>query len=118
MIWFFYTRKKHNKQDSNEYISIVLMLIYSGVRVGELLDLKKEDVNLSEKWFDVIASKTEAGVRKVPIADKVLSFFESWMQRNDCEYLVSTAKGRHFDYRNYYDYYWKKVERYFCLDFG
>ena len=41
-----------SKADSNEYISVVLMLIYSGVRVGELLDLKKENVNLSEKWFE------------------------------------------------------------------
>ncbi len=98
-----------SKADSNEYISVVLMLIYSGVRVGELLDLKKENVNLSEKWFDVIASKTEAGVRKVPIADKVLPFFEHWMQKDGCEYLVTTAKGKHFDYRNYYDYYWKNV---------
>ena len=57
----------------------------------------------------MIASKTEAGIRKVPIADKVLPFFERWMQKDGCEYLVTTAKGKHFDYRNYYDYYWKNV---------
>lgn len=87
-------------------MSVILMLIYSGVRIGELLDLKKENVSLSEKWFDVTASKTEAGTRKVPIAEKILPFFESWMQKNHCEYLPSTPYGKHFIYRNYYDSYW------------
>ena len=45
-------------------MSVILMLIYSGVRIGELLVLKKENVSLSEKWFDVTASKTEAGIQR------------------------------------------------------
>ena len=93
-------------KDSNDYFKVVLMLIYSGVRISELLDLKKENVNLGEKWFDVIASKTEAGIRKVPISEKVLPFFQEWMDKNDCEYLLSTPDGKHFEYRNYYDSYW------------
>lgn len=95
-----------NWKDSNEYISVILMLIYSGARIGELLDLKKENVNLSEKWFDIVASKTKAGIRKVPIANKVFPFFEYWMQKNDCQYLLSTPERKHFMYRNYYDSYW------------
>lgn len=91
---------------SNEYIQIILMLIYCGCRISELLDLKKENVNLEEKWFDIVASKTEAGIRKVPIADKVYPYFEYWINKNDCEYLLSTPEGKHFEYRNYYDSYW------------
>lgn len=72
-----------NWNSSNEYISVILMLIYSGVRISELLDLKKENVNLSEKWISIKASKTKAGIRKVPIAEKVLPFFEYWMNKND-----------------------------------
>lgn len=93
-------------KDTNEYFKVVLMLIYSGVRISELLDLKKENVNLKEKWFDVTASKTQAGIRKVPISDKVLPFFQEWMNKNDCEYLLSTPDAKHFEYRNYYDSYW------------
>lgn len=94
-------------KESNEYFTVILMLIYTGVRISELLDLKKENVNLEERWFDVIASKTEAGVRKVPIAKKMMPYFEYWMTKNDCEYLLSTKEGNHFEYRNYYDSYWK-----------
>lgn len=95
-----------NQKDGNIYINVVLMLIYSGVRISELLDLKKENVNIKERWFDVTASKTDAGIRKVPINKKVLPFFEHWYNKNDCEYLISTPEGEHFGYRNYYDSYW------------
>lgn len=94
-------------KDSNEYINVILMLIYTGVRVTELLDLKKENVNIKERWFDVTASKTESGIRKVPIANKIMPMFEYWYSKNDCEYLLSTPEGKHFEYRNYYDSYWK-----------
>lgn len=98
-----------NWKDTNEYFTVVLMLIYTGVRISELLDLKKENVNLDERWFDVIASKTEAGIRKVPIAQKLMPYFEYWMTKNDCEYLLSTPDAKHFEYRNYYDSYWKPM---------
>ena len=56
-----------------------------------MLDLKKENVNLEEKWFRIVQSKTESGVRTVPINDKVLPFFQEWYNMNDCEYLLSPA---------------------------
>lgn len=91
----------------NEYVQIILMLIYSGVRISELLDLKKEDVHLKERYFDITESKTAAGIRKVPISKKTLCFFEHWMGKGGCEYLLSTPEGERFLYRNYYDSYWK-----------
>lgn len=98
---------KWNK--TNEYISVMLMLIYSGCRISELLDLKKENVNFDECCFDVIASKTDSGIRKVPISEKVLPFFQYWYSKNDCQYLLSTPDGKHFTYRNYYDSYWNPL---------
>ena len=62
----------------DKYYQIVLMLIYNSVRISELLDLKKENVHLEEQYFDVIDSKTENGIRKVPIANKVLEFYKGW----------------------------------------
>lgn len=87
------------------FYQIVLMLIYNGCRISEFLDLKKEDVHLEEQYFDVIASKTENGLRKVPIADKVLPFYKAWYEGSKCEYLLHTPDQKHFDYRNYYDSY-------------
>ncbi len=95
--------------EHNRYYQIVLMLIYSGTRISELLDLKKENVNLDEQYFDIIKSKTEAGIRRVPIADKTLPFFISWYESSECEYLLHTEANTHFEYRNYYDSYWTPV---------
>ena len=66
-------------------------------------------MNLSERWFDVTASKTDAGVRRVPINKKMLKYFQKWYAHNESEYLISTPDGEHFKYRNYYDSYWKPL---------
>ena len=98
------------EQKEDKYYQIVLMLIYSGVRISELLDLKKENVHLDEQYFDVICSKTENGIRKVPIADKVLPYYKTWYEScPECEYLLHTEDGKHFEYRNYYDSYFKPL---------
>ena len=94
----------------DKYYQIVLMLIYNGVRISELLDLKKENVHLDKQYFDVIDIKTESGIRKVPIADKVLDFYKGWFNDGiDSEYLLHTDDGKHFLYRNYYDSYFKPL---------
>lgn len=85
----------------NKYAPIVLILIYSGVHISELLDLKKEDVHIDEQWFYVRASKTNAGVRIVPIADKVLPFWRHFMNLSSCQYAVCNAGGDHLTYDNF-----------------
>ncbi len=86
------------------------MLLYNGVRISEFLDLKKEHVHLDEQYFDVIRSKTENGIRKVPIANKVLPYYKAWFEDNqECKYLIHTPDGKHFQYRNYYDSYFQPL---------
>lgn len=102
-------------KDSNPYISVVLILIYTGLRIGELLDLKKEDVHLQERWFYVRESKTNAGIREVPIAEKIVPFFEYWTGRN-CDHLICTPKDQPFVYRNYFNSYWTPLMESLAMD--
>ena len=95
-------------QKDDIYAQIVLMLIYSGVRVSELLDLKREDVHIDEHCFNVVRSKTSSGIRMVPIHDKTYPIFQKWYEEG-CEYLLHTPDGGHFTYRNYYDSYWTPI---------
>lgn len=86
------------------------MLIYSGVRIGELRDLKKENVHFKERYFYIKKSKTNAGIRNVPIAKKVLPFFKYWMDKESkYDYLITTREGRYFYDRNYRDSYWSPL---------
>ena len=98
------------KDYSDRYYQTILMLIYNGVRVSELLDLKKENVHLEERYFDVVDSKTANGIRKVPIAAKVLPFYEGWYNDcSSCEYLIHTMDSEHFTYPNYYNTFFKPL---------
>ena len=81
------------------------------------MDLKKGNVHLDEHYFDVISSKTENGIRKVPIADNVLPFYKAWFEYNpECEYLIHTPDDKHFQYRNYYDSYFHPLMEQLKID--
>lgn len=53
----------------------VLMLVYSGLRVGEFLALRPEDVDTEARVITIRKAKTAAGKRRVPIAAKTLAFW-------------------------------------------
>lgn len=95
--------------DDTEIAKTVLMLIYSGLRISELLNLKKEDCHIDEHYVDIIVSKTKNGIRKVPIADKTLAYWQYFYNKSDSEYLIS-MDGRDFSdgkgYTAYSDTYW------------
>lgn len=96
--------------NNNDYVSLVLILIYSGVRISELLNLKIEDVHLQEQWFLVRDSKTEAGtMRIVPIADKTVKFWEIFINKSKCSYAITTNDGKHFYYDNFKRRYWEPL---------
>ena len=98
--------------DSNEYVQLILMLIYSGVRPGELFNLKASNVDLEAKYFTIEKGKTVNAARKVPIHNRVLPFFENWM-RKGTEYLITNRRGSKFNFdknhTSYTDVYWRPV---------
>ena len=50
---------------------MVLILCYTGVRISELLDLKKENVNLEEHYFNVFKSKTESVYTHIEMSELI-----------------------------------------------
>ena len=66
-----------------QIVKIVLIYIYTGMRLNELLSMKVEDVNLKERYM-IGGSKTEAGInRRIPIAECIVPFIQE---------LYATAK--------------------------
>ena len=100
--------------ESNEYVGVILMLIYSGVRPGELFSLKCSSVDLENKFFTVEKGKNENAIRKVPIHDRTLPFFKHWMSKGG-EYLITNLSGNRFNFDtnhvSYMDVYWTPVLR-------
>ena len=87
---------------------MVLILLYTGVRIGELLNLKSVDVFLDEQYFRIRKAKTESGVRIVPIADKILPIFRDYIEQGH-EYAITTMTGKKFEYSTFRKEYWIKL---------
>lgn len=93
----------------NEYVQVILMLIYSGVRPGELFNTKRTSVDLEASYFTIEKGKTVNAARKVPIHERTLPFFEHWMSKGN-EYLVTNLRGDKFkfdaNHGAYVDSFW------------
>lgn len=94
-----------DKSNQNEYISTVLILIYTGLRIGELLGLKSSDINLQEHSITIRKSKTISGVRTVPIATKILPLIKQWKNKKTL-YLITSITKKRLSYQNYINSYW------------
>jgi len=89
--------------------SFILMMIYSGCRIGELLNLKKKDICLEHRYFYIKHAKTSSGIRYVPIADKVYPFWEKWYEKDDGIYLFSDQNQSPLKYHSFYGAFWKPL---------
>ncbi len=88
--------------DTFDYLDTILIMIYSGLRVGEMLDLRIENIHLEERYM-VGGSKTNAGKNRIiPINKKIEPFIRKYYEENkDKEYLIINSLGRHMEYSNY-----------------
>lgn len=83
---------------------IVLILLYTGMRISELLDMENKNVNLDLKYMDVVKSKTDAGRRRVPIHEKIIPLISARYDSNN-KYLIVQG-GKKLSYPNYFSTYW------------
>lgn len=81
------------------FVDTILILIYTGMRVGEMLNLKLEDINLENKTIFVSKSKTSAGVRYIPINSKIFPVIIKKMCNQ--KYLITNSKGKNYSYISY-----------------
>lgn len=97
----------HEKEDTG--VRTALILIYTGLRIGEFLSLTVRDVHLSERYIDIRQSKTQAGVRRVPIADRVLPLIRALRSGDDLtddSALLRHSDGTPYNYAAYLNHMW------------
>jgi len=83
-----------------EHIDTILIMIYTGMRIEELLLTKASSINIDERTMRA-GVKTESGKNRIiPINKKILPFIEKRLQAGN-EYLVSSDKGRKMGYSVY-----------------
>lgn len=80
------------------YVDSLLIMIYSGMRIGELLLIKPDDIDIEQRIV-IGGIKTEAGKKRaIPINHKILPIIKSKM---DQKYLILSTKGKKLSYKNY-----------------
>ena len=55
---------------------IPLILLYTGMRASELINLKARDVNRKQHTLKITSAKTKSGIRTIPIHDRIWPIIE------------------------------------------
>lgn len=78
-------------QEDTELSDIAIILLYTGMRIGELLEIELENIHLEERYM-IGGLKTEAGIdRVIPIHERIVPLIQKYMQ-DRVQYL--------FEFRN------------------
>ena len=88
-------------------VQLALVYCYTGLRPSELIEIKRENVHLKERYM-IGGMKTEAGKNRIiPIAEKIVPIIEVFLSRPS-DYLLTAPDGSHPSKRQYlYVTYWK-----------
>lgn len=91
----------------------IVIMLYSGLRIGELLGIKIEDIHLEEKYINVNGTKTKNAKRILPIHDKIIEIIKRNMYG---EYLISYPDGKAIAYQTYLRSFYKLYMEHLNLD--
>ena len=94
--------------DRMDFIDTVLIMIYTGLRIGELLLIETTNVDIGNRTMKG-GLKTEAGKNRIiPINKKILPFIEK-RQAEGHKYLVVNHENNQMKYWNYKEEKWSKI---------
>lgn len=92
---------KYLWEHKDDQIAVMaLILIYTGMRISELVDAADQDVDAEKQFINVRDAKTAAGIRIVPIADKIVPLIPVWLKTRH----RSSNSSTHY----YLNYLWPK----------
>lgn len=98
------------KSFNHKYNDITVILLYTGLRIRELLELKKENVYLSEGYM-IGGKKTKAGQNRViPIHEEIRELVAKHFNSSK-KYLIEND-GRAVNYYTFLHSYWERLKAY------
>ncbi len=97
-----------NKMNDIPFLKVILIMLYTGIRTSELLNLKNHHIDLENRTIRIEVSKTESGEnRLVPIANKILPLVKSIM--NKYEYFIINNRKQKMKNDNFVRDHFKKA---------
>lgn len=92
-------------QGTERMDDVPLILLYTGLRISELLEMRADAVDLDNGTLSVIRSKTAAGIRTVPIHPEIMPLIRKRCSGNHSRLI--TLEGKPLSYSKYLTTYWK-----------
>ena len=89
-------------------VQIVLILLYTGMRVNELLKMPRDCCHLDEQYLDIQKSKNKSGIRKVPIHHRIFDFVKNFYEQGG-ETLIVNKFGNPVVYGNFVNREYKRL---------
>lgn len=86
-------------QSNNKICKAVTVLIYTGLRIDEFLSLKRE--HIENGFIFVNASKTDAGIRAIPIHHKIKGIIDGFLEENSIYLFYLTNKNKKTIYETF-----------------
>lgn len=103
-----------NNVNNMDFIDTILIMIYTGLRIGELLTIKTKDIDIDNRTITG-GIKTEAGKNRIiPINKKILTLIEKRIDTKN-EYLIVNKKRKKMTYDNYYKKKFIPIMEYFKM---
>lgn len=96
-------------------IQLLLILIYSGMRVNEFLKNTKDNINLTENWIYIPKAKNKSSVRYVPIHPRIRPILLQWYDRAD-NFIATNMRGSTIIYRNFIAREFSRINEEFDFD--
>lgn len=90
--------------DRMPYIDTILILLYTGMRVMELLEMPIANVDLQEHSMYIAKAKNKSSIRKVPIHDRIFPLIKKYYDasvESGATALITNANNDFFTYTNY-----------------
>ena len=84
-------------------VAAILLMCYTGLRINEFLDLKKEWVDVENQIIYAQGSKTEAGKNRIIVVPPRATNLLNLLMNTQGEYLYPSPTGKRNDAKNYRD---------------
>ncbi len=94
---------------------VIIMALQTGMRKGEILNLKWSCLDFKEKYVDVLETKS-GKPRKIPMSDKLYNALKELEQVNEYVFINPITKNRHGNVNDIFPEFLKKSDiKNFCF---
>lgn len=102
------------KHKDNEFMNFILIQLYTGARITELLEVTLNNIDLKNRSIYIEKSKTPAGVRFIPIHKDILNYIKILVENNK-KYLFE-RENKKISYNYYIRHIFKPIMEYLKMD--